>query len=73
MALLKLTAKRTVIINGVKLEKGMSAEVAASGSSPFSTLKDTQAVQEAFMRKYGIDLKKGNMISSTYFDVSKIS
>jgi stage V sporulation protein SpoVS len=73
MALFKLTAKRTASMNGVKLEKGMSAEVSASGSSPFNTAKDTQAVQDAFMRKYGIDLKKGNMISSSYFDVLKIS
>jgi len=73
MALFKLTAKRTTSSNGVQLEKGMSAEVASSGGTPFSTSKDMEAIRNAFLNKYGIDLKKGNMLNSSYFDVLKIS
>jgi len=76
MALFKVTVKQNRNTNGVKLEKGMSVEISSNYSNPLKT-NNGHEVGEAFMRIYGIDLKKsaGGSVSSlgAYFDVQKIN
>lgn len=72
MALFRATIKSTRITNGVRLEKGMSVDFPSSYGSPLGT-NGGQEVIDAFMRKYGVDLKKANAINSSFIEVVKIS
>ncbi len=69
MALWTLTIKSTRIINNVRLEKGMSVEV-VSQNHPIG-YNNGEATREAFMRKYGVDLKKAGALHPAYFDIHK--
>jgi len=71
MALFLITVKQNHYCNGIKLEKGMSVEVSSSFSNPLTTNGGLE-VQDAFMRKYGLDLKKNGGNSSVYLDVKKV-
>ncbi len=71
MALFKVTVKRSGTVNGIRLEKGMSVDIPSTYSNPVLTNGGHQ-VQDAFMRKYGIDMKKACRISMNYLDVEKI-
>jgi len=72
MALFLITVKQNKYSNGIKLEKGMSVEVSSSYSNPLTT-NGGHEVQDAFMRKYGLDLKKNGGNSSVYLDVKKMN
>lgn len=69
MALWTLTVKSTRILNGVRLERGMRVRV----SSLFHPIgyNNGEAAREAFMRVYGIDLKKAGALHPAYFDIEK--
>ena len=59
MALFRITVKQTRSINGVRLEKGMTVEVAkgnntATPTDVFGTTDGKKMVANAFMVKYGI-------------------
>ena len=72
MALFKITVKQSKNTNGVRIEKGMSVEVVTqSMSNPVST-NGGQVVADAFMRLYGVDIKKAGALSMVYLDVVKI-
>jgi hypothetical protein len=72
--LYKVTVKNSMSVNGVRLEKGMSVEVAYNSfSSPLSTLQGKEQVTNAFKAKYGVDLKKACALQSIYLDVVKIN
>jgi hypothetical protein len=72
MALFRATIKSTKVVNGVRLEKGMSVDFPSSYGSPLGTNGGKEVV-EAFLRKYGVDIKKANAVSSSYIEVVKIS
>lgn len=72
MGLFLITVKQNNNANGIKLEKGMSVEVSSSYSNPVST-NGGKEVQEAFMRKYGLDIDKNCGNSSVYLDVKRIN
>jgi len=72
MALFLITVKQTANNNAIRLEKGMSVEVSSTYSNPILT-NGGKEVQDAFLRKYNIDLKKGCYLSSTYLDLKKIN
>jgi hypothetical protein len=72
MGLFLITVKQNNNANGIKLEKGMSVEVSSSYSNPVST-NGGKEVQEAFMRKYGLDIVKNCGNSSVYLDVKRIN
>lgn len=57
MALFRITVIRNKYSNTVKLEKGMSVEVSSTSSNPI-TSNTGQVVQDAFINKYGIDIRK---------------
>ena len=72
MPLFKITVKQSKNSNGVRIEKGMSVEVVTrSMSNPVST-NGGQVVADAFMRLYGVDIKKAGALSMVYLDVVKI-
>lgn len=61
MALFLITVKQNKYTNGIRLEKGMSVEVSSKYTNPLTSNRGHE-VQDAFMRKYGIDLKKMEVI-----------
>ncbi len=69
MALWTLTVKSTRISNGVRLERGMSVEV-ISQNHPIG-YNNGEAAREAFLRKYGIDLKKAGALHPAYFEIDR--
>ena len=72
MPLFRITVKQSKNSNGVRIEKGMSVEeVTQSMSNPVST-NGGQVVADAFMRLYGVDIKKAGALSMVYLDVVKI-
>ncbi len=71
MALFKITVKQTILANGVRVEKGMSVELVSTHANPVSTNGGKEVV-DAFMRIYGVDLKKAHALSSVYLETEKI-
>jgi hypothetical protein len=72
MALFRITVKQKVRTNGIVLDPGMSVEVVTqSMSNPVSTNGGT-VVADAFMRIYGVDIKKAGALNNVYLDVKKI-
>ena len=72
MPLFRITVKQSKNSNGVRIEKGMSVEVVTqSMSNPVST-NGGQIVADAFMRLYGVDIKKAGALSMVYLDVVKV-
>ena len=74
MALFRITVKDSRSINGVRIEKGMTVEVAKGNNSAtttdvFGTTDGKKMVANAFMVKYGIDVVKANAISKIYMDI----
>ena len=59
-------------VNGVRLEKGMSVEVAFQASNVWGDLKGKELVRSAYIAKYGIDLKKACAIDSVHLDIQRI-
>jgi len=73
MALFKITVKQKVRTNGIILDPGMSVEVVTqSMSNPVSTNGGTVVV-DAFMRIYGVDIKKAGALNNVYLEVKRIS
>ena len=72
MPLFRITVKQSKNSNGVRIEKGMSVEVVTqSMSNPVST-NGGQVVADAFMRLYGVDIKKAGALCMVYLDVVKV-
>lgn len=72
MALFKITVKSSRVSNGIRLEKGMSVDVPSKYSNPVTT-NGGHEVQDAFMRVYGIDIKKAGCLSTVFLDVQKVN
>lgn len=71
--LYKVTVKSNLNSNGVRLEKGMSIEVASQSSNLLGTQQGKELVNNAFKAKYGVDVKKACALQSVYLDVVKIN
>ncbi|MBQ6750159.1 MAG: hypothetical protein IJR02_05245 [Bacteroidaceae bacterium] len=68
----RITTKTRKMSNGIIIEPGMSVEVVTqSFCNPVSN-NGGQAVADAFMRIYGVDIKKAGMLSTVYLDVKQI-
>lgn len=66
MPLFRITVKQSKNSNGVRIEKGMNVDVVTqSMSNPVST-NGGQVVADAFMRLYGIDIKKAGALNMVY-------
>lgn len=71
MALFKVTVKRSANVGGIRLEKGMSVEIPTTGYNPL-TSNGGNDVAAAFMRIYGLDLKRAGACHMGYLDVIRI-
>ena len=68
----RITVKQMKNSGGVRIEPGMQVEVVSqSFSNPIST-NGGQAVADAFMRIYGIDMRAIGALSTVYLDVQQI-
>ena len=70
MALFKVTVKRTAQIGGIRIEKG-TVEIPTTGYNPL-TSNGGQDVAMAFLRIYGLDLKRAGACHPGFLDVIKI-
>ena len=68
MALFTVTTRRRKICNGVQIEPGMTVQVVSPFNNPV-TVNGGQAVEDAFMRVFGISLKKANALNMSDLDV----
>ncbi len=68
----RITVKNSKLSNGIRVEKGMSVDVVSNSMSNPVTTNGGQAVVDAFMRIYGIDIKKAGALSMAYLDVERV-
>lgn len=68
----KITTKQRKISNGILIEPGLSVEVITQSYSNPITNNGGQAVADAFMRIYGLDIKKAGALSTVWLDVKQI-
>lgn len=74
MSLWTYTTKRKALINGVHIEKGMTVEVVSPTTANLITSQQGRdLIADAFMRKYGIDMKKANFLSASNLDGMMVS
>ena len=70
--LFRIIVKNSKLTSGIRVEKGMSVNVVSNSMSNPVTTNGGQAVVDAFMRIYGIDIKKAGALSMAYLDVERI-
>lgn len=71
MPLFRITVKQRATANGVRLEPGMSVDVVTNSMSNPLLTNGGQAVIDAFMRIYGVDIKRAGALNTVYLDVQK--
>ena len=70
--LYRVTVKNSKNSNGIRVERGMSVEVVTNNITNPVTTNGGQAVADAFMRIYGIDIRKAGALNMAYLDVERI-
>ncbi len=68
----KITVKTSKNSNGIRIERGMSVEVVTNNITNPVTTNGGQAVVDAFMRIYGIDIRKVGALNMVYLDLQRI-
>lgn len=72
MPIFRVTVKQMKLSGGVRIEPGLSVDVVSNSMSNPLTTNGGQLVVDAFMRVYGIDLKRIGALSTVYLDVVRI-
>ena len=72
MPIFRVTVKQMKLSGGVRIERGMSVDVVTNSMVNPLTTNGGQAVADAFMRVYGIDLKRIGALSMVYLDVVRV-
>ena len=72
MAMFQITTKSRKQVNGIRIEPGMSVKVVTQSMSNPVTTNGGQPVIDAFMRIYGIDIKKAGCLNMVELDVDRI-
>lgn len=67
-----ITTKSRTQFNGIRIEPGMSVEVVTTSFANPLLVNGGQPVIDAFMRIYGIDIKKAGVCSPVYLKVKQI-
>ncbi len=68
----RVTVRQSKNTNGVRIERGMYVDVVTNSfGDPVST-NGGQVVADAFMRIYGIDIRKAGALSRAWLDVERI-
>ena len=70
--LYRITVKQPKQTSGIRVEKGMSVDVVSNSMNNPVTTNGGQAVANAFMRIYGIDIRKAGALSMAWLDVERI-
>ena len=70
--LYRITVKNSKLTNGVRIDKGMSVDVATNSMSNPVLINGGKEVVDAFMRIYGVDIKKAGALSMAYLDVERV-
>jgi len=73
MARFRITTKMMKNSNGVRIEPGMTVEVVTQSMNNPLLTNGGQAVADAFMRIYGIDIKKASVLNMVYLNVEKLN
>lgn len=73
MARFRITTKMMKNSNGVRIEPGMTVEVVTQSLNNPLLTNGGQAVADAFMRIYGIDIKKAGALNMVYLNVEKLN
>ena len=73
MAKFRITTKMMKNSNGVRIEPGMTVEVVTQSMNNPRLTNGGQAVADAFMRIYGIDIKKAGALNMVYLNVEKLN
>ena len=68
-----ITTKQMKNANGIRIESGMSVEVITQSMSNPVLTNGGQPVVDAFMRIYGIDIRKAGALNMTYLNVERIN
>lgn len=71
MAQWRITTKRRKICNGIMVEPNMTVEIVTTGNNPLTSNRG-QLVADAFMRIYGIDAVKANILNTSDLEVLKV-
>lgn len=72
MPLFRVTTKQRSNCNGIRIEPGMSVQVVTNSFSDPIHTNGGQLVIDAFMRVYGIDIKKAGCLNSVYLNCERI-
>ncbi|MBR6043264.1 MAG: hypothetical protein IKP37_11610 [Paludibacteraceae bacterium] len=72
MSLFKITTKYRRQCNGILIEPGMSVQVVTQSMSNPVTTNGGQIVVDAFMRMYGIDIKKAGCLNTVDLVVERL-
>lgn len=72
MARFRITTKMMKNSNGVRIEPGMTVEVVTQSLNNPLLTNGGQAVADAFMRIYGIDIKKAGALNMGYLQIERI-
>lgn len=72
MPIFRITVKAPKFTSGARVEKGMSVDVVTNSMVNPVTTNGGQEVANAFMRIYGIDIKKVGALNMAYLDVERI-
>ncbi len=59
--------------NGIRIEPGMSVEVVTQSMSNPVLTNGGQSVVDAFMRIYGIDIRRAGALNMSYLNVERIN
>ena len=68
----RITTKRVSQMNGIRIDPGMSVEIQTNNFSNPLLTNGGQPVADAFMRIYGIDIRKAGIMSQAYLDVERV-
>jgi len=73
MAKFLITTKRMCNNNGIRIEPGMTVEVITQSMSNPVLSNGGQPVVDAFMRIYGIDIRRAGILNMNYLTVERIN
>ena len=68
-----ITTKQMKNANGIRIEPGMSVEVVTQSMTNPILSNGGKSVVDAFMRIYGIDLRRAGALNMTYLTVERIN
>lgn len=67
-----ITTKSRTQFNGIRIEPGMSVEVVTTSFANPLLVNGGQPVVDAFLRIYGIDIRRAGVCTPVYLDVRQI-